>query len=50
MFKVKIDCCIEEEDCPIFEFGTFAKAMEFIRICFDNGYDVWVREEDIDEL
>lgn len=45
---VKIDIGLPIEECPTFEFETMAEAVKFIRICFENDYDVFMKADHVE--
>ena len=47
MFTVKIDTGVEIENCPTFVFDTLAEAAEFTRLCFKNGFDVYMKSDEV---
>lgn len=40
---VKIDINKPIEECPTFEFENMSDAARFIRTCFENDYDVYIK-------
>jgi len=48
MYLLRIDCSVDLDECPEFEFETLSKMIEFMEVCFNNGYDVFIKNEEVE--
>jgi hypothetical protein len=46
MFRLKLDIESDIRQCPEFGFETFKELANFMLICFKNGYDVYINEDE----